>query len=129
MKPGLVYGNGDGTVNIRSLRGCLRWADGDVRVLKRKKNYSKKVQRELDYQESLKSRKGGVERVEKKKKPKPLPNIIKDKVHHEEFAGVDHMAILKDPQVIAYIKDTVGRMNLQMLDLEESKLSDNDIDR
>lgn len=31
-RPSLNYGNGDGTVNIRSLRGCLRWAGKRLRI-------------------------------------------------------------------------------------------------
>lgn len=88
LKPQLVFGNGDGTVNIRSLRGCLRWAQGDPRLLKRRKGTTKYFLR-------------------KKKKQKIPP------VFHTEFPGVDHMAILKDPQVINYISATVGGMNFE----------------
>jgi len=106
----MVFGNGDGTVNIRSLRGCLRWADGDPRLLKRKKGYSKKVHRHIDYQQMLKSG----DRTHPKKKH-DRKSGSKPKVYHEEFPGVDHMQILKNAQVINYIRDTVGKMNLQSL--------------
>jgi lysophospholipase-3 len=89
LKPQLVFGNGDGTVNIRSLRGCLRWAEGDPRLLKRRKSLGKENGRR------------------KKKKQKNSP------VYHVEFPGVDHMTILKDSQVINYIRRIVGNMNVE----------------
>jgi len=95
-KPGLIMGNGDGTVNLRSLRGCLRWADGNPKDLKRKKAFSVTNLIEKPYSKL---------KTKLSKKPK---------VFHEEFPGVDHLAILINPDVIAYIKHTVGGMNEEL---------------
>lgn len=60
-QPDVTFGDGDGTVNLRSLHGCLRWVN---------KN-------------------GG------------------HKVYHQTFAGVNHMQILKNEDINAYIKKVV----------------------
>lgn len=58
--PSTDYGPGDGTVNLRSLHGCLLWRGKQ-----------------------------------------------KQKVLHQEFAGVGHLGILKSPDAIAYLKSIV----------------------
>jgi lysophospholipase-3 len=94
-RPGLIMGNGDGTVNIRSLRGCLRWADEDPKDLKKKKGF---------YPERL-----------KKIAWKARNRSKTAKVFHEEFPGVEHLAMLTNPDVIAYIKQIVGGLNDELL--------------
>lgn len=59
--PKLISGDGDGTVNLRSLEGCLYWKD------KQKKN-----------------------------------------IYHQPFPKVDHMQILKDLNVLNYIRTTLN---------------------
>ena len=81
-KPSFDLGNGDGTVNIRSLRGCMRW-----RNRKLLPKSAKKLAKETK----------GVEDSER--------------IHNAEFPGVDHMGILADPKVLSYIKTNVGKMN------------------
>jgi len=83
-KPTLQYGNGDGTVNARSLRGCLNWSS-DV---KRRRRY-------LGKRHWLSS----------------LDTTGHPTVFHKEFPGVDHMKILTDGGVIQYIKQVMFRMN------------------
>lgn len=92
-KPILQFGNGDGTVNIRSLRGCLRWQNTED-----SKMYTNKSQA-FKYKKKWKMKK---EAAFGKGRPK---------VFHEEFSAVDHMAILTDPRVLSYIKSVVGKMN------------------
>lgn len=55
--PQLIPGDGDGTVNLRSLEGCLHWEGKQ-----------------------------------------------KQKVYHQGFPGVDHMGILKNSDILKYIK-------------------------
>ncbi|XP_043670003.1 phospholipase A2 group XV-like isoform X2 [Vespula pensylvanica] len=59
-RPQLIPGDGDGTVNLRSLEGCLHW--------------------------QMKQ---------------------KQKVYHQAFPGVNHMTILKHPDVLKYIKSVL----------------------
>lgn len=61
--PSVVNDDGDGTVNLRSLHGCLRWSG---------------------------------------KQSEP--------VHHREFTGAsaEHLEILKNPDVLAYIMNIVN---------------------
>jgi len=61
--PSVINDDGDGTVNLRSLHGCLRWSG---------------------------------------KQSAP--------VHHQEFKGSysEHLKILKNPDVMAYIAKVVG---------------------
>lgn len=54
--PQFRFGDGDGTVNARSLEGCLHWR-----------------------------------------------NQQKPKVYHQKFPDVDHMAVLRNPDIISYI--------------------------
>lgn len=58
--PDLIYGDGDGTVNVRSLEACLRWQ-----------------------------------------------NKQSQKIYHVPMSQVDHMEILKHPNVLAYIQKVV----------------------
>ncbi|XP_063236646.1 phospholipase A2 group XV-like [Bacillus rossius redtenbacheri] len=60
--PGFVYGDGDGTVNNRSLAGCLRWRE---------------------------------------RQPQ--------RVYHQAFPGADHMGILRDARVLAYVSGLVAK--------------------
>jgi lysophospholipase-3 len=57
-QPHVLYGDGDGTVNLRSLQSCLQW-DG-----------------------------------------KQAQNV-----YYKNFSNVDHMLIMSDPRVIAYLLD------------------------
>lgn len=61
-QPSVIPDKGDGTVNIRSLLGCLKWKTEQ-----------------------------------------------KQAVYHQQFEGDSHMSILKDKNVIAYIKNVVHR--------------------
>jgi lysophospholipase-3 len=90
-KPTLENGNGDGTVNIRSLRGCLRWKTDDITQF-------------VKQPQSFKFKK-------KWKMKKAAAMGSKPEVFHSEFAGVDHMAILSDPNVLSYIKNAVYTIN------------------
>lgn len=58
--PSLVYGDGDGTVNVRSLHGCLRWST----------------------QQS-------------------------QSIFHQQFNNTDHLQILSNPDLLAYVKNIV----------------------
>lgn len=58
--PDLILGDGDGTVNVRSLEACLRWQ-----------------------------------------------NKQSQKIYHVPMSQVDHMEILKHPNVLAYIQKVV----------------------
>lgn len=55
--PQLVNGDGDGTVNIRSLKACVQWQQSQ-----------------------------------------------KQKIYYQGFSGVDHTGILKNDNILAYIK-------------------------
>lgn len=55
--PQLIYGDGDGTVNMRSLDACIHWQISQ-----------------------------------------------KQKIYYQSFPGVDHTNILKNPDILAYIK-------------------------
>ncbi len=59
-QPDVIYGDGDGTVNLRSLHGCLRWS-----------------------------------------------NQQQQKVYHQEFTGVDHMAILTKHHTVQYMMNYI----------------------
>lgn len=59
--PGFIFGDGDGTVNQRSLEGCLHW-DGKQ----------------------------------------------KQKIYHQTFPNMDHMAILGDDRIINYITSYIS---------------------
>ncbi|ODN02819.1 Group XV phospholipase A2 [Orchesella cincta] len=95
-KPSLVYGNGDGTVNVRSLRGCLRWASAREWKLK---NDSKVVRTKTH-------RFVGNWRKKHFSAPETSPKIF-----HQEFPGVDHMEILRDKGVYDYVREVVSKMN------------------
>lgn len=56
-QPKINFGDGDGTVNTRSLRGCLIWQ-----------------------------------------------GLQSQAVNYRNFSGVDHMSVMADPNIIAYIK-------------------------
>nr|CAD7399051.1 unnamed protein product [Timema poppensis] len=62
--PGFIYGDGDGTVNMRSLEGCLLW-QGQQR----------------------------------------------QKIYHQTYPTLDHMGILRDDRVVAYITGLVSKLS------------------
>nr|CAD7586331.1 unnamed protein product [Timema genevievae] len=62
--PGFIYGDGDGTVNKRSLEGCLLW-QGQQR----------------------------------------------QKIYHQTYPTLDHMGILRDDRVVAYITRLVSKLS------------------
>jgi hypothetical protein len=121
--PVLEYGNGDGTVNIRSLRGCLRWTAAAEQLQEGKKSssnegnssskpLSKLAELSLVKRARSSQKRGGF--LEMKRGVHVAgntPGKYPKRVFHEEYSGVNHMQILRDKGVIQYIRDAVGRMN------------------
>ena len=100
-KPTLIYGNGDGTVNDRSLRGCLRWnADANAPPLS-SNSYKPRISAKKKKKWLLQQKAAG------------YSSNSNNKVYHQEFSGVDHMAILTNPDVLTYIKNAVQSMNIE----------------
>jgi len=97
--PSLNMGDGDGTVNIRSLKGCLRWSST---------NFKSK---------SLVLHKRGLVNLtwsSRFLRTRPHINVVGTKsqrVFHKEFSGVDHMEILRHDGVIDYVAEAVKRIN------------------
>ncbi|KAJ8867356.1 hypothetical protein PR048_031157 [Dryococelus australis] len=63
--PSFVYGDGDGTVNNRSLEGCVQWR-----------------------------------------------NAQPQRIYHQAFPNANHMSILRDDRVVAYISALVHKFNM-----------------
>ncbi|XP_075212925.1 lysosomal phospholipase A and acyltransferase-like [Lycorma delicatula] len=61
--PTFIFGDGDGTVNARSLEGCLHWQSQQ-----------------------------------------------KQKVYHQKFPDIDHMAVLRDQRIVSYIIKVLDKL-------------------
>lgn len=72
--PKVIYGGGDGTVNLRSARRCLEWVGKQ-----------------------------------------------KQKVYHKPYQGIDHMAILRDSDVISYVVELVQNITKKNMRLSQKK--------
>lgn len=107
-KPNLTFGDGDGTVNIRSLKGCLRW------IPQTKVPWKIKRKQKLEYMKLYKKyRSAGLKMPDFSTFQSLVSRRFKTKpsVYHQEFPGIDHMEILRDAGVILYVKNTIGKMN------------------
>lgn len=98
-KPNLNFGNGDGTVNIRSLRGCMRWSPKKrLSVIRRSHSPRRNYDRLAKWNWVSELKKEGV-------------RTQRSAVHHQEFPGVNHMEILRAEGVVTYIRDAVQKIN------------------
>jgi hypothetical protein len=110
-KPNLTYGDGDGTVNIRSLKGCQDWVSGGERDSwshrrKHKLRYMRLYKKYLAEGVKIEDFDTFRTLLERRFGPKKAP-----RVYIKEFGGVDHIQILRDAGVTTYIKNVIGQMN------------------